>query len=137
MVMPYLNFAGDCEEAFRLYQRAFDGQEPVLTRYGDAPESAYPGMDSAQKEKIMHGHVLLTETGRVSGADAIWPVEQGSAISIHVYCPSLAHAQKAFDVLAEEGESISKLAPNPPPHNSGVSGMVKDKYGFSWVLSFN
>ena len=135
MIMPYLNFAGDCEEAFKLYQRAFDGQEPMLARYSDAPESAYPDMDPAQKNKIMHGHVMLTETGGISGADAIWPVEKGSAIHIHVYCPSPEQAEKAFQVLAEEGEVVGKLQPNPPPHDNGISGMVKDKFGFSWVLS--
>ena len=135
MIMPYLNFSGDCEEAFRLYQRAFDGQEPLLARYGDAPESAYPDLDAAQKNKVMHGHVMLTETGGVSGADAIWPFEKGSAVNIHVYCPSPEKAKAAFAVLAEEGETVGELAPNPPPHDNGISGMVKDKFGFVWVLS--
>lgn len=135
MIMPYLNFSGNCEEAFRLYQRAFNGQEPLLARYGDAPESAYPGMDAAQRNKIMHGHVMLTETGGVSGADAIWPFDAGSAVNIHVYCSSPEEAKKAFAVLGEEGEAIGELAPNPPPHDNGISGMVKDKFGFVWVLS--
>ena len=135
MVMPYLNFTGDCEEAFYLYQRAFNGQQPILARYGDAPESSYPGMDNEQKNKIMHGHIMLNETGGVSGADAIWPVEKGSNINIHVYCASVEEAQRAFDILSEEGEKVSKLENNPPPHDNGVSGMVKDKYGFTWVLS--
>lgn len=135
MIMPYLNFTGDCEEAFLLYQRAFTGQEPNLARYSDAPESAYPGMDPAQKNKIMHGHIMLTETGGVSGADAIWPFEKGSAINIHVYCATPEEAKKAFSVLAQEGEIIGELATNPPPHDTGISGMVKDKFGFVWVLS--
>jgi hypothetical protein len=36
-------------------------------------------MDNGQKNKIMHGHIMLTETGGISGADALWPVEKGSA----------------------------------------------------------
>lgn len=135
MIMPYLNFAGDCEEAFRLYQHAFGGQEPVLARYSDAPESAYPDMEQSQKIKIMHGHIMLTETGGVSGADAIWPFEKGSAVNIHVYCRTPEEAKKAFAVLAQEGETIGELATNPPPHDNGISGMVKDKFGFVWVLS--
>lgn len=135
MIMPYLSFMGDCEEAFRLYQRAFDGQEPLLARYSDAPDSAYPGMDESQKSKIMHGHVMLTESGGISGADVIWPVEKGSSINIHVYCPSVQKAQRAFDTLAEEGTVVGPLQPNPPPHDNGVSGSVVDKYGFTWVLS--
>jgi PhnB protein len=137
MVMPYLNFSGDCEEAFRLYQRAFGGKEPVFARYGDAPDSFYPDMDNEQKNKIMHGHVMLTETGGVSGADAIWPVEGGSAVNLHVYCPTLEKAKAAFAVLAEEGQIVGEIQKNPPPHDSGVSGMVKDKFGFVWVLSWN
>ena len=129
MVMPYLSFTGDCEEAFRLYQRAFEGPEPVLARYGDNTQ------DPALRDKIMHGHVMLTETGGISGADATWPVEPGSAISIHAYCPTVERAQKAYAVLSEEGTAVSPLAPNPPPHQDGVSGIVRDKFGFSWVLS--
>jgi PhnB protein len=135
MIMPYLSFTGDCEEAFLLYQRAFDGQAPLLARYGDAPESAYPHMDEKQKSKIMHGHIMLTKTGGISGADAVWPVEKGSAISIHVYCPSAQKAQLAFDTLAEEGTIVGALQRNPPPHDNGLSGSVVDKYGFTWVLS--
>lgn len=135
MITPYLNFTGECEEAFRLYQRAFGGQEPLLARYSDAPESAYPDMDPAQKNKIMHGYMMLTETGGISGADAIWPFDKGSAVNIHVYCSSPEAAKEAFAVLSEEGEAISELAPNPPPHDDGISGSVKDKFDFMWVLS--
>lgn len=135
MIMPYLNFNGDCEEAFKLYQKAFNGQQPNLARYSDAPASSYPDLDKKLLNKIMHGFVMLTETGGVSGSDAIWPVDKGSAINIHVYCSSVDAAQKAFDILAEEGKSINKLETNPAPHDSSVSGMVKDKYGFTWVLS--
>ncbi len=135
MLMPYLNFTGSCEEAFLFYQCVFGGQAPVLARYSDAPKSAYPDMDDAQRQKIMHGHIMLTETGGVSGADAIWPVEKGSAIHIHVYCASVEKAQKAFDILAEGGSIAEPLQSNPPPHDNGVSGMLKDKYGFNGVLS--
>jgi hypothetical protein len=31
--------------------------------------------------------------------------------------------------------AISVLSPNPPPHDNGISGTVKDRYGFTWVLS--
>lgn len=125
MIMPYLNFAGDCEEAFRFYQQAFGGQEPILARYSDAPESAYPDIRQEQKNKIMHGHIMLTETGGVSGADAIRPFEKGSAINIHVYCPTPEEAKKAFSILAQDGEVIGELSTNPPPHDNGISGMVK------------
>ena len=135
MVMPYLNFTGDCEEAFLLYQRAFGVDAPILARYGDAPPDAANPLTDAQRQKIMHGHLMLSETGGISGADAVWPVEQGSAVCIHVFCDNVEKAQEAFTVLSENGTPLSPIAPNPPPHDNGVSGTVKDKYGFTWVLS--
>lgn len=135
MIMPYLSFTGDCEEAFLLYQRALGGQDPLLARYGDAPPEAYPDLDESMKNKVMHGHIMLTETGGISGADALWPVEKGSNVSIHVFCTSPDHARQAFAVLAEEGQILGEIAQNPPPHDDSLSGMVKDKFGFTWVLS--
>lgn len=135
MITPYLNFTGDCEEAFLFYQKVFGGQPPHLVRYKDSPESSYPDLKEEQKNKIMHGFVMLTETGGISGADAIWPVEKGSAVNIHVYCNSVKEAQKAFDMLAEEGEIVGAFEQNPPPDDDGASGMVRDKFGFTWVLS--
>ncbi|MFV0353259.1 MAG: VOC family protein [Oscillospiraceae bacterium] len=135
MIMPYLNFTGKCEEAFKHYQRAFNGQEPLLARYSDAPDSAYPFITGEDRNKIMHAHVMLTETGGISGCDNFLPFEKGAAVNLHVYCATPKQAQEAFDVLAEEGETISKIIPNSPPHDNGVSGAVKDKYGFTWVLS--
>lgn len=62
-------------------------------------------------------------------------MEKGSAIHIHVICASLEKAQRAFEILAEEGIIVEKLQLNPPTHDNSVSGMLKDKYGFNGVLS--
>ena len=134
MVMSYLNFTGNCEEAFHLYQKAFDGKTLDLVRYSDAPEGTYPDMDAEQKNKIMHGTLMFNETGGICGADAIWSVEKGATVYMRVYCASAQKAQYAFNILAEHGETISKLEKTPPPHDDRVVGMVKDRYGFTWVL---
>lgn len=135
MIMPYLNFDGDCEEAFRLYQRAFGGQEPVFARYGEGPDDPAHPMDEAQKTKIMHGYVALTETEGISGADALLPVEKGLAPSIHVNCSGIGQGQQAFRVLAEEGAVVDQLQPDPFSRGNELRGSVRDKYGFTWVIS--
>lgn len=110
MIMPYLSFTGDCEEAFRLYQRAFGGQDPLLARYCDAPGSAYPNLSDDQRNKIMHGHVMLTETVGISGADTWDPnFQQETAVSIHVYCRSMESALYAFEMLSESGSVNREL----------------------------
>jgi len=40
-------------------------------------------MSSEQKRKVMHAQLMFTETDGISGADALWPVENGGAVLIH------------------------------------------------------
>lgn len=135
MIMPYLTFSGDCEEAFLWYEKIFNGKIQHMSKYGDIPENPDTPMSAEQKSKVMHAQLMLTETGGVSGADAIWPIEKGGAISIHAHLASETLAQKAFSALSENGEVLGELATNPPPDDSGISGSVRDKYGFTWIVS--
>lgn len=135
MLMPYLQFSGDCEEAFAFYLEAFGGGTSHLVRYSDAPKAFQDTLPAEQRNKIMHGQIGLGEYGHLSGADAIWPFEKGSAISIHVHMPSEAAAKAVYAKMAEGGEVLSELLPNSPPDDDGVSGMVKDKFGFVWLFS--
>lgn len=135
MIMPYLTFNGDCEEAFLWYARIFNGKVEHMAKYGDIPENPDSPMSDEQKRKVMHAQLMLTETGGISGADAIWPIEKGSAISIHAHLASEALAQNVFSALSEGGTVLGQLATNPPPDDSGVSGSIRDKYGFTWIIS--
>ena len=56
MIMPYLHFNGNCEEAFNFYAEAFGGKSKACH-------------DSITSNKVMHSQVMLTETGGVSGSD--------------------------------------------------------------------
>ena len=135
MVMPYLSFSGKCEEAFRWYAEIFGGTINHLVTYEQMPANPAMPISEAQRQMVMHAEVMLTDHGGISGCDSLWPVESGGAVNIHVHMESGARAREMFDALAVEGTIIAQLATNPPPDDSGISGMVKDRYGFSWVIS--
>lgn len=135
MIMPYLSFNGDCEEAFLWYAEIFNGDIQHMSKYGDIPENPNSPMSAEQKSKVMHAQLMLTENGGISGSDAMWSMEKGNTVSIHAHLQDEASAQKVFSALSEGGTVLGKLAANPPPDDSGVSGSVKDKYGFTWIIS--
>ena len=135
MIMPYLNFSGDCEEAFLWYKEIFNGKLQHMAKYGDISGSHNAPMSDEQKSKVMHAQLMLTETGGISGADALWPIEQGGAVTIHAHLSNEALALKVFSALSEGGIVLGGLATNPPPDDSGISGSVKDKYRFTWIIS--
>lgn len=135
MVMPYLHFDGNCEEAFLWYAEVFGGYIQHMAKYGDIPEDPAAPMDAAQKRKVMHAQVMLGVNGGLSGADALWPVETSGAVSIHAHLEEEALARKVFVMLSEGGSILGELAANPPPDDSGISGSVRDRYGFTWIIS--
>lgn len=135
MIMPYINFDGDCEEAFLWYAKIFNGKVEHMVKYGDIPENSNSPVTVEQKKKVMHAQLMLTESGGISGADALWPIEKGNAISIHAHLTSEASAQKIFLALSENGTVLGQLATNPPPDDRGISGSVKDKHGVTWIIS--
>lgn len=66
---PYLNFAGNAEEAFQFYKSVFGGEFQSVVRFKDMP---MPGasINKADENKIMH--ISLPVGGQVlMASDAI------------------------------------------------------------------
>lgn len=122
MVMPYLTFNGQCEEAFRWYADVFGGSVCHMLKAGeDGP--------------VLHAQVMLMESGGISGSDTDLPVERGNAMSIQAHLPSEAQVRQVLPALAEGGAVLVEITTNPPPDDGSISCAVRDRYGVSWVLS--
>jgi len=55
-VSTYLNFAGNAEEAFNMYKKAFKAEfSTPFMRMGDMPpQPGMPDLSEAEKKKVMH-----------------------------------------------------------------------------------
>ena len=125
MIMPYLHFNGNCEEAFNFYADAFEGKIQSLSRFGNKPDN-----------KVMHAQVMLTETGGIAGSDQ--SDEEGHidipAIEILVHLPNRGKLENVLNKLSKGGTVISEFEPHPPPDDAGGGAIVLDKYGYTWIL---
>src|SRR5688572_27727412 len=67
-VNPYINFRGNCEEAFNFYKSVFGGEFPMVGRYKDMPpsEGEHTAMDG---EKIMHMSLPISKETCLMGSD--------------------------------------------------------------------
>ena len=52
-INPYLNFAGNTEEAFNFYKAVFGGEFLALQRFKDTPEAG--NIPKQEQDKIMVG----------------------------------------------------------------------------------
>ena len=128
MVIPYLSFQGNCEEALHFYASVFGGKVEYLSRY--TKETGSPPLVG----KVMHAQVSIGK-GAIAGADHEGPVRHDESIKLMVHCASASEAQTYFDALAESGHAIHRLTPHPPPDDGGMGALVRDKYGYAWILT--
>ncbi len=131
MVIPYLSFCGNCEEALNLYTFIFGGEMKMLSRF------THETGGSALVGKVMHAEAAVGNSV-IAGADGGAPEELAQyrdTICLMVHCQTRVEAEKCFDALAEGGQALQRLTPHPPPDDGGMGALVRDKYGYKWILT--
>lgn len=128
--MPYLHFRGDCATALAFYTEVFGGTNLQMMRYAQAPDAPAGWVSS---DLVMHGQVTIGD-GTLMASD--YPPgtagDAQAAVSIMQSAPDAATAQRWFTLLARDGAVIQ---PFGPTFFSAGFGMVKDRYGTTWIVA--
>jgi PhnB protein len=127
---PYLNFNGQCEAAFKFYEKSLGGKIEAIMTFGNSPMAQQVSPEWGSK--VVHarmnigGMILL-------GSDA--PPEryqkpQGFSVSISIKDP--AETERMFHALAENG---TVQMPVQKTFWSARFGMLVDQFGIPWMLN--
>jgi len=131
----YLNFDGNCEEAFNFYRSVFGGEFTYIGRFGDMPENGE--VPEADRNKIMHVSLPIG-TSILMGSDTGggWSPDfrQGNNFSISITADSKEEADRIFNALSEGGQVTMPLNLT---FWGDYFGMLCDKFGVNWMMSFN
>ena len=126
---PYLNFNGQCAEAFRFYHQVLGGELTVQT-FGESPirDHVPPGMHDAvfNARLVRDGAVLMGFDVRPGVTVRPEGFEVGLGMS------DADDADRVFAALAEGGEVTMPIAET---FNARRFGMVTDRYGIPWMIS--
>jgi PhnB protein len=129
-VNPYLFYNGNCEAAFKFYEKVLGAKVEMMLRNEEAPESMPSPPD--RKKKIMHGRISID--GEVLMASDAPPEHfhkpQGFSVSLTV--ADAADAERKFKALSEGGSV------NMPFGNTFFSkgfGMCVDQFGIPWMVN--
>ena len=94
---PYLNFAGNTEEAFVFYRSVFGGEFVSFTRFKDMPIEGFDLPEEAA-EKIMHVGLPIGAGQMLMGTDALESMGQtlvvGNNVSISIHPDSRQEADR-------------------------------------------
>lgn len=132
---PYLSFSNNCEEAFNFYKSAFGGEFSSFVRFKDMPMEGFES-PAHELEKIMHVSLPISEGYVLMGSDtpeAMGSANPGNTVALSLSVGSKEEADSLFAKLSAGG-TITMPMDNAPW--GAYFGMLTDKFGFNWMVSF-
>ena len=127
---PYLSFNGQCEAAFKFYERCLGGKIEYMMTYESRP-GEYPVPPEWDK-KILHVTLKVGEQA-LMGADVPpgrYQKPQGFSLTLGLKDP--AEAERIFKALAEEGTVEMELQETFWAVRFGV---LVDRFGIPWTIN--
>jgi PhnB protein len=139
LVNVYLNFNGNCEEAFLFYKSVLGGEFAYLGRFKDMPpQEGMPAMSAEMGNKIMHVSLPVSKETMLMGSDTggEWAPSfvQGNNFSISINAETKEEADRLFYGLSNDGKVTMPL---DNTFWGDYFGMWTDKFGVNWMVSFN
>jgi PhnB protein len=125
----YLNYGGNCEEAFRFYEKNLGGKIEMMMRHADQPDpkNVPPGTE----KYVLYANMSIGET-QLMGSD-VTPerFQPMRSVYLSLAVDSSAEAERVFKLLSEGGEVFMPMAETFFAHRFG---MARDKFGTSWMI---
>jgi PhnB protein len=129
-VNPYLNFSGQCETAFKFYERVLGGKIEAMMTYGNSPMADQTPPD--WRSKIMHARLMI-DGELLMGSDAPpdrYEPMKGISVTLGIEKP--ADAERVFHALAENG---TVQMPIQETFWAARFGMLVDQFGTPWMIN--
>ncbi|MHC8491449.1 VOC family protein [Thalassospira sp. SM2505] len=127
-LITYLNFDGNCREAFEFYKSVLGG-ELIMMAYGDTPMA---GDMPDHNDKIAHA-CLMGDDWHLMASDCppgYFSPMQGMNASLHFEKPD--EAKKIFDALSVGG---TVTMPFEETFWSPGYGIFVDRFGTPWMIN--
>ena len=123
----YLNYAGNCQQAFQFYEQNLGGRITMLMTHGQGPNAAT--LSSEQKRAILHARLELGNTV-LMGADIPDSQPMRSAY-LTLRVDSEKEAERLYALLADGGQIFMAMEKT---FFANRFAMLRDRFGTSWML---
>jgi PhnB protein len=123
----YVNFAGNCAEAFRYYEQHLGGQMGMMMTHGQAPEGTQLSPDG--ENAVLHARITIGGT-ELLGAD-IPGAEPMRSAYLTLRVDSDAEAERIYTALGEGGRVLMPLAET---FFASRFGQLQDRFGLNWMI---
>jgi PhnB protein len=135
---PYLNFNGQCEEAFNFYSEIFQKPIQSIYKFKDMPQDPTMTISSGDGEKVMHASLQLNENTILMGSDCLESFGQkavaGNNSYIMIDTDSGEEANRIYHALTVNAMIIEM--PLGEQFWAELYASFQDQFGIMWMIHF-
>ena len=125
----YLNYGGNCEQAFRFYEQHLGGKIVMLMRHGEQPNAS--SVAPVWKNAVLHARMTLGGTDLLGAdipPDRFQPM-RSAYLTLSV--TSADEAERVYQLLTDGGEIFMKMEET---FFASRFAMLRDRFGTSWMI---
>jgi PhnB protein len=125
----YLNYGGNCAQAFRFYEQHLGAKITEMMTQGQMPNAAQ--VPAERKNDILHARITIGD-GEIMASDVppdrFQPM-RSAYLSLSV--DSINEAERIYGLLSDGGEIFMKMEET---FFAFRFAMLRDKFGTSWMI---
>jgi PhnB protein len=129
-VTPYLNFNGDCEAAFRFYERVLGGRIEAMLTHGESPIAGE--VPANWHSRILHARLVVGDAVLMASDSPPEMYQQPQGLFVSIGLQDVADAERIFHALAAGG---SITMPIGKTFWAERFGMLVDRFGIPWMIN--
>lgn len=123
----YVNYRGNCREAFQFYEQHLGGRITMMTTFRQMPDSS--AIPEERKDDVLHARIEIGDTV-LMGAD-IPHAEPMRSAYLALRVGSSEEAERLYAILSAGGEIFMKMERT---FFASRFAMLRDKFGASWMI---
>jgi len=130
----YLNYGGNCRQAFEFYAEHLGGRIEMLMTHGEMPGGGANNVPPERRNDVLHARMAI---GGATLLAADVPPERFQPMRsayLSLSLDSSEEADRIYALLAEGGEIFMKMDETFFAHRFA---MLRDRFGTSWMLMHN
>jgi PhnB protein len=125
----YLNYGGNCRQAFEFYAKHLGGKITMLTTHGEQPDASK--VPAEWRNAVLHARIEVGGT-MIFGADI--PPDRFQPMRsayLSLLLTSIEEAERIYALLSEGGQIFMPMEETFFAHRFA---MLRDRFGTSWML---
>ena len=127
---PYLTFNGQCEAAFKFYEKVLGGKIVAMMTYAEMPGNSEISKES--KDRIMHARLQVGDKVLMASDSPPGRFQAAKGFNINISVKDPAEADRLFDALSVKG---TVNMPIQETFWAKRFGMLVDQFGTPWMVN--